>query len=81
MTFLEACKTSTVYLLDERCGAKNTDHTISYMTDFLSKLPAWVHRVHIFSDNTSSTNKNCFMMSWAYEMLQQKQIGVVRLSF
>lgn len=74
-------KSSTVYLFDERSGPKNTDHTISYLTDFLYKLPAWIRRIHIFLDNTSSTNKNYYMMSWAYEMLQQKKIDFLHLSF
>jgi len=76
-----ARKSSTIYLFDERSGPKNTDHTISFLTDFLCKLPTWIHRVHIFMDNTSSTNKNCFMMSWAYEMVQQRKIEFLRLSF
>jgi len=44
-------------------------------------LPTWIRRVYIFLDNTSSTNKNCFMMSWACEMVQQKKIKFLRLSF
>ena len=76
-----AWKSSTIYLFDERSGPKNTDHTISFLTDYLKKLPTWIRRVHIFLDNTSSTNKNCFMMSWAYEMLQQKKVDFLRLSF
>ncbi len=50
---------STVYLFDEMVGPKNTDHTdVSYLTDYFSELPDWIHRVHLFLDNTSSTNKN-----------------------
>lgn len=55
-------KESTVYIFDERVGPKNTDHTISYLTDYIKKLPNWVWRIHIFLDNTASTNKNFFMM-------------------
>ena len=40
-------KVSSVYLFDERIGPKNIDHIISYLTDFISKLPDWVRRVHI----------------------------------
>lgn len=72
---------STVYLFDERVGPKNTDHTISYLNHYISKLPAWVQRVHIFLDNTASTNKNFFMMSWAAELVQQKKLHLIRLSF
>lgn len=56
-------KSSTVYLFDERMGPKNTDHTISYLCDYFSKLPTWLRHVHLFLDNTSSTNKNCYMMA------------------
>ena len=52
---------SAVYLFDETVGPKNTDHTVSYITDFLETLPDWIHRVHLFLDNTCSTNKN-FML-------------------
>ena len=58
-----AQKVSTVYLFDERVGHKKTDHTICYLTDYLAKLPSWISRVHLFLDNTSSTNKNCYLMA------------------
>ena len=41
----------------------------------------WIKRVHIFLDNTSSTNKNFFLMGWAHEMVLQKQLDFLRLSF
>ena len=41
-----ATNDSTVYLLDERVGPKNTDHTISYLTHYISQLPSWIHRIH-----------------------------------
>ena len=72
---------SSVFLFDERVGPKNTDHTISYLCEYLSKLPTWIHRVHLFLDNTSSTNKNCFLMAWAYEMIQQSKLSFLRISF
>jgi len=72
---------STVYLFDEHVGPKNTDHTISYLTNYISHLPPWVRRVHLFLDNTSSTNKNYYMMSWAYEMVQHKRVDFLRISF
>ena len=28
-----------------------------------------------------STNKNCFTMSWAFEMVQQNVLDLVRVSF
>ena len=70
----QGSSSSTVYMFDERIGPKNTDHTISYLTKYISSLPNWVRRVHIFLDNASSTNKNCYMMSWAYEMVQQRRV-------
>ena len=72
---------STVYLFDERAGPKNTDHTVSYLTDYISKLPEWSRRVHLFLDNTCSTNKNYFLMSWPYEMVQQDLLSFFRVSF
>ena len=71
----------TVYLFDERVGPKNTDHTVSYLTDYLAKLPSWINCVHLFLDNTSSTNKNCYLMAWAYEMIQQGRLKFLRVSF
>lgn len=72
---------SSVYLFDERAGPKNTDHTILYLTDYISKLPEWIQRVHLFLDNTCSTNKNYYLMSWAYEMVQQQRLQFFRVSF
>ncbi len=72
---------STVYLFDERIGAKNTDHTVSYLTDFVSKHASWITRLHLFLDNASSTNKNFYMMAWAYEMIQQGKLNFIRISF
>lgn len=72
---------STVYMFDERAGPKNTDHTISYLTNFISTLPVWVRRVHIFLDNTCSTNKNYFLMAWAHEMVLQDQLNFYESPF
>ena len=72
---------SKVYLFDERAGLKNTDHTILYLTHYISSLPSWIHRVHIFLDNTCSTNKNYYLMSWAYKVIQQDKLNFLRVSF
>ena len=72
---------STVYLFDERISPKNTDHTVSYLTDFLSKRVSWIRRVHLFLDNASSTNKNFYTMAWAHEMVQQGKLDFIRISF
>lgn len=56
---------SAVYLFDERVGPIYTNHTISYLSHYISKLPEWMCRV---LDNTCSTNKNWYTMVWALEM-------------
>ena len=71
----------TVYLFDERVGPKNTDHTVSYLTHFISQLPPWLRRIHLFLDNTCATNKNWYMMAWVLEMLQHGKLDFLRLSF
>ena len=76
-----ATNDSTVYLLDERVGPKNTDHTISYLTHYISRLPSWIRRVHVFMDNTCATNKNWYTMAWALEMVRQKRLEFIRISF
>ena len=76
-----ATNSSVVYIFDERVGPK-TDHTLSYITHYIqTKLPSWVRRIHIFMDNTVSTNKNSYTMGWAAEMVQQKLLDFVRVSF
>ena len=72
---------AAVYLFDERISPKNTDHTVSYLTHYLAGLPDFVRWVHLFLDNASSTNKNCFTMAWAMEMIQQGKLDFIRVSF
>ena len=72
---------SSVYLLDERMGPKNTDHTVSYLTHYIATLPDWARRIHLFLDNTCSTNKNFYFMAWASEMVQQEKCDFIRVSF
>ena len=40
-----------------------------------------MRRVHLFLDNASSTNKNCFTMAWAMEMIQQGKLDFIHVSF
>ena len=56
---------STVYtcIFDERLGQKNSDHTISYISDYLASIPSWVKRIHLFLDNAGSMNKNMYLMA------------------
>ena len=72
---------SRVYIFDERLGPKNSDHTISYLNHYLSEIPSWIKRVHIFLDNAGSTNKNMYTMAWAMEMVQHHKFDIVRISF
>ena len=72
---------SSVYLFDETIGPKNTDHTLSFLTHYIRALPSWIKRIHIFLDNTSSTNKNFYSMAWAMELIQQYEIEFLRMSF
>ena len=74
-----ASNKAAVYLFDERIGPKNTYHTLSYLTHYLTGLPDFVRRLHLFLDNASSTNKNCFTMAWAMEMIQQGNLDFIRV--
>ena len=78
-----ASNSSTVYVFDERIGPKkfNTDHTVSYLTDFFSKLPPWITRIHLFLDNAFGTNKNFYTMAWVYELVHQNRLKFIRISF
>ena len=44
LRYCEPCD-YVLYLLDERIGPKNTEHTISYITQYILNLPDWVRRV------------------------------------
>ena len=75
---------STVYLFDERIGPKNTDHTVSFLTHFwhtTSQQHPWIHRLAIFLDNVTSTNKNKFLFSWAMEMVSSGELDHIHISF
>jgi len=72
---------SLVYLFDERMGPKNTDHRVSYLSHYITALPAWVRHIHVFLGNTCSTNKNWYSMEWVMEMIQQKKLDHIRVSF
>ena len=74
-------KSSSIYLFTESVGSKNTDHTILYITYYLGTLPTWIKRIHLFLDNASSTNMNFYTMALALEMVQQKKLDFVQISF
>ena len=58
---------SRVYIFDERLGPKNLHH-------YVSDIPSWVQRIHIFLDNAGGTNKNMYTMAWAMVMAHHKKI-------
>ena len=70
-----------MYVFDERVGPKTTDHTVSYITHYLGTLPDWLRRIHLFLDNTCSTNKNFYLMAWAMELVQQGKVDFMQISF
>ena len=58
-----ATSSSMVYIFNERVGPKNTDHTLSYVTHYLTKqaeLPTWVRRIHIFPRQHSEHQQKSF---------------------
>ena len=64
---------SMLYIFDETVGPKNTDHTISLLMDYVrnsTAFPSWIKRLHIFLDNTGSTNKNAYFMGLGMEIIQ-----------
>ena len=75
---------STVYIFDERIGPKNTDHTVSFLTQYwqsVSQQYPWIHRFAIFLDNATSTNKNKYLFSWAMEMVSTGKLDHIHISF
>ena len=45
------------------------------------KVPSWVTRIHIFLDNAGSTNKNQYLMSSCMELVQNRVVHYLRVSF
>ena len=73
-----------VYLFDERIGPKNTDHTVSFLSQYwetVSDQHPWIKRLTIFLDNATSTNKNKYLFAWAMEMVNKGTISHVHISF
>lgn len=44
-------------------------------------VPHWDKHVCIFMDNATLTNKNCYLIGWALEIVQYKDFDVIRLLF
>ena len=74
---------AAIYLFDETVGPKNTDHTVSYITHYLKSdtIPDFVRRVHLFLDNTCSTNKSYYLIGWAMELAESGILDYIRISF
>ena len=75
---------STVYTFDERIGPKNTDHTVSLLTQYHHTVKhehPWIKRLAIFLDNATSTNKNKYLFSWAMEMVDKAELEHLHISF
>ena len=71
-------------VIDEQVGPKNSDHTISTLRHYIRNsgcVLSWVRRVCIFSDNATSTNKNRYVIGWAMELVQQKELDYIRIAF
>ena len=67
-----------IYVFDEKVGPKNTHYTISYLMHHIKEsVPSWVRRIHIFLDNAGNTNKNCYLMSAAMELVQQRTLDYI----
>ena len=65
----------------QRAGwTKNHRSHSSYMAHYLGTIPAWLHWIHLFLDNTCSTNKNYYLMGWAMELVQQWKVNFLRIS-
>lgn len=74
----------SIYLFDERIGPKNTDHTVSLLTQYwesVSDKYPWIKRLAIFLNNATSTNKNKYLFAWAMELVSRGIIDYVHISF
>ena len=75
---------STVYIFSEEIGPKNTDHTISLLSQYLTGVQLafpWIRRICLFLDNVGSTNKNKFFFSWCMELVESKLFDHVHVAF
>ena len=73
-----------INIFDERIGPKNTDHTISLLSQHLGKVTTdfpWIKRVCIFLDNAGNTNKNRFLFLWGMKVVEQHKLDHIRFCF
>jgi hypothetical protein len=74
----------SIIVFDECIRPKNTDHTISFFSSYISSVVAdypWIKRVCIFLDNAGSTNKNRYLFSWGMEFVERHQLDHLRFCF
>ena len=73
---------SLVYLSDERAGgAKSSDHICSYLSHYVSTLPAWVRTITIWGDN-AGTIKSRYLVAWAADLVARAgHLRTVHLRF
>ena len=72
-----------VYILSELAGPKNTDHTVSYLLNYLKstgQVPERIKRVQVFLDNAGSTNKNQYLTGSVYEIVERGIFSFFRVS-
>ena len=75
---------NSVFLFGEELSPKNTDHTISFLHQYISNTKAvypWMSRVHLFLDNAGNTNKNKYFVSWCFEAVEKRLANYIRISF
>ena len=76
--------TGHIDLFEEQLTPKNTDHTLSFLTNYwenIIEVYPWMRRLHIFLDNATSTNKNRYLFSWAVEMVKSGKVDMIHISF
>lgn len=74
----------SITVFDEEIGPKNTHHTISLLSRYISSVVAdhpWIKRVRVFLDNAGSTNKNRYLFSWGMEFVEGHQLDHLRFCF
>ena len=72
-----------VYILSELAGPKNTDHSVSYLLNYLKstgQVPEWIKRVQVFLDNAGSTNKIQYLTGSVYEIVERGIFSFFRVS-
>ena len=61
-----------ITIFDETIGPKNTDHTISFLSRYITQVRTdhpWIKHACIFLDNPGSTNKDRYLFSREWKLL------------